>query len=1144
MPLTAEQITVIRSSLDASGYQQGADQIVAANAKLAASGDQVTESQARVTRSLVDSGSGFETVRKKLDPAYASATAYAKTQDTITRAVQNGRASQDDANRLLELAAVKYATGGKAAEGFGGSTRATTMLIRETTRSFAEMAAGMNPLEIALLNIGHVEHAFDSFGSVAKSAFHFLTSGPAVVLEVVAAFATMAYVAETNQRALNDLSNRLAATRENFASLAPQVRQAAKELAATSTLTTPEASVLLTTVYSAPIFQGSTGQASDIARIFSNLNVELGETAADAKRLAEAFNEPSKVLQELTERHISGFTQALVNQAREFEAAGDKAAAMSLLLDRLRPVTQAVNDNLTPLQKAIHDMDAAFIKATGSGDGLVTTVGTNLNKGVAGAIEAIAGFITWIDRLTDYLGSKQADKALKDIQQNGLLMPWWSPLPTGAGNTRAPFPWSGPEMPGAAPAVGSVTTSSAGALGTMQLMPATAASLGVNPYDQSDNIRGGLLYIQQLAGMHTLGLGSPLRFPTEDAISRAYNVGPQGNLLAASGYAAKVAGADPSSLPSDVAGQIDYWGQVLGLPPNLVALGKRIAAVESGGQQFVPGAAVPPAPATVPADSNHGTAPPGTYSLGNDLQGTADAADKLFQSAVQFQRIDLEKQIEQFAKYRDSVGAGSDAGQRASAVIQDLRVKLSSLRDPLTEQEKIAQTARDAVAPLAAESGAARDLLTVYQRFAQLSRDTHQPIDQAALTSALADEQRKLSAAANDNVRQLTLQTAGQERLTPMLLKGGIAAELAANREKALTDARKTAVPGTAEYARQVVEETAALDRNTRAKADNAAAADASRLTRDNQLIQAEISLLGADTAERNRRLAVLQEEIKLGINEGDVLTEWQRKTLDLVAANADLKTALQQQQQDMNEVANAFSQSFDTIGQGIVTALVSGKGAAVNFQNVMTSVVEEILREFLKLSVLNPMLNSLFGGNRSTLSGVASAFSSSGSSGGSGFGAVGGSFLTGIGNWLSGFSFDGMASGSALADLSAQADTFVALGAAGLHRGGLVGDPNAPSFTRSVPATTFDGAPRYHTGLNSDEFAAILQRGERVLTAGQSQRLTAAMNGMGGRGGGNVTNVFHLPNVTNADSFRRSAPQIAQLLLAQQERSQRRNSA
>jgi soluble lytic murein transglycosylase-like protein len=42
--------------------------------------------------------------------------------------------------------------------------------------------------------------------------------------------------------------------------------------------------------------------------------------------------------------------------------------------------------------------------------------------------------------------------------------------------------------------------SPAGAIGIFQLMPATAASLGVNPYDAAQNIQGGLTYLaQQLA---------------------------------------------------------------------------------------------------------------------------------------------------------------------------------------------------------------------------------------------------------------------------------------------------------------------------------------------------------------------------------------------------------------------------------------------------------------------------------------------------------------------------------------------------------------------------------------------------------------------------------------------------------------------
>ena len=40
-------------------------------------------------------------------------------------------------------------------------------------------------------------------------------------------------------------------------------------------------------------------------------------------------------------------------------------------------------------------------------------------------------------------------------------------------------------------------TSSAGAIGVFQLMPSTAAELGVNPYDVNGNIVGGIAYLKQ-----------------------------------------------------------------------------------------------------------------------------------------------------------------------------------------------------------------------------------------------------------------------------------------------------------------------------------------------------------------------------------------------------------------------------------------------------------------------------------------------------------------------------------------------------------------------------------------------------------------------------------------------------------------------
>ena len=53
-------------------------------------------------------------------------------------------------------------------------------------------------------------------------------------------------------------------------------------------------------------------------------------------------------------------------------------------------------------------------------------------------------------------------------------------------------------------------TSEKGAIGPMQLLPDTAKGLGVDPYDEDDNIKGGMLLIKQLTGDKRVGL-DPIR---------------------------------------------------------------------------------------------------------------------------------------------------------------------------------------------------------------------------------------------------------------------------------------------------------------------------------------------------------------------------------------------------------------------------------------------------------------------------------------------------------------------------------------------------------------------------------------------------------------------------------------------------------
>ena len=55
-------------------------------------------------------------------------------------------------------------------------------------------------------------------------------------------------------------------------------------------------------------------------------------------------------------------------------------------------------------------------------------------------------------------------------------------------------------------------------------------------------------------------------------------------------------------------------------------------------------------------------------------------------------------------------------------------------------------------------------------------------------------------------------------------------------------------------------------------------------------------------------------------------------------------------------------------------------------------------------------------------------------------------------------------------------------------HDGGIVGADRVP--TRMMPATAWAGAPRLHQGFASDEFPAILQKGEGVFTPAQMKAL------------------------------------------------------
>lgn len=107
-----------------------------------------------------------------------------------------------------------------------------------------------------------------------------------------------------------------------------------------------------------------------------------------------------------------------------------------------------------------------------------------------------------------------------------------------------------------------------------------------------------------------------------------------------------------------------------------------------------------------------------------------------------------------------------------------------------------------------------------------------------------------------------------------------------------------------------------------------------------------------------------------------DKFPEWtaeaasaQTRYADALNRSSDASRSLDQAQRSVAAIMDTLSNAADRVGQGIIDAMLSGAGAAVNLGNVLRSVVASALTDFAKLALINPLKNSLLGGTSATLS-------------------------------------------------------------------------------------------------------------------------------------------------------------------------------
>ena len=261
--------------------------------------------------------------------------------------------------------------------------------------------------------------------------------------------------------------------------------------------------------------------------------------------------------------------------------------------------------------------------------------------------------------------------------------------------------------------------------------------------------------------------------------------------------------------------------------------------------------------------------------------------------------------------------------------------------------------------------------------------------------------------------------------------------------------------------------------------------------------------------------------------------------------ANAQMQEKAKQDaaaQKQIGEIAKGVATEFTKMGEALLTSGAKFSTLANQFAAAITKMVAQTLL----LKPLQDALSNLLTG-QVTPGSTGGGYSSQGAGIGGGLlgaalgglkslfgGAVGADGVSAAGQTVPEAAFDDFATagGTSAAGSGGLFSSISSWAAALFHTGGVVGEQ---SVIRDVNPGMFAGAPRYHTGLGNDEFAAILQRGERVLTANQNDRMTDTINGLSNQMQAAQQAASRQPvihqhwNITtpDADSFGRSQNQI-----------------
>ena len=427
--------------------------------------------------------------------------------------------------------------------------------------AFDALSSGLSPLRVALTEGSRVIEAFSFAGVDLAGALVKVGLPIAAVAAGIALLVVHAIDANTQLRTFNTALQGMGTASLSSAS---GLQQIVKDLEATGTAADAAQQAILNIVRVQGI-NPSSSSVSTIADLARDISAGTGgDFASTAEQLAKSLadGEDSAAKFAFSLAGPNGLTAAEAASARAMAEHGDEAGALNVIIGALqRQFDGLYQSSLSPTQKAIEDLKASWqsLLDTLAQTGVIQAIVVQLQgvvQGISDAVTEIKGLINYSGKITAQMAQPVtgADLAAAAGAQAGVILPpttVTAPAPAnavgglmigGAGATAI-------SASTVAPIVSSVISSfqggtlvgnsglqslisaviqaessgnpnavsAAGAQGLMQLMPGTAASLGVtNPFDANQNVQGGTQYLLQLIQ----------QFGSTVAGLEAYNLGP------------------------------------------------------------------------------------------------------------------------------------------------------------------------------------------------------------------------------------------------------------------------------------------------------------------------------------------------------------------------------------------------------------------------------------------------------------------------------------------------------------------------------------------------------------------------------------------------------------------------------------------